>query len=63
MENETELIEIFRKLNKKNRFAVLVYARMKVIRQVAGEVKPYVRERRSSERRSVRRVHWIGLGM
>ncbi len=63
MASVTELVDVFRRLNKKNQFDVLVYARLKVVRQAAEQVKPYVRERRLSERRSVRRVHWIGLGM
>lgn len=63
MGSVNELIDVFNKLNERNRFSVLVYARLRVVRQMASEVKPYIRERRQSERRLVRRVHWIGLGM
>lgn len=62
MSNVKDLLDVYNRLNKRNRFDVLVFARFKVIRQAAAQVKPYVRERRSSERRRIRRVHWVGLG-
>lgn len=61
MASVTELLDVYKLLNKKNQFDVLVYARLKVVRQAAALVKPYVRERRLSERRRVPRIHWVGM--
>lgn len=61
MSNVNHLLDVYKRLNKKNRFDVLVYARLKVVRQAAAQVKPYVRERRLSERRRVIRIHWVGV--
>lgn len=60
MESVTKLLEIYGKLNESNRFAVLVYARMKVALQMAAEVKPYIQQRRRSDTK--RGAHWAGLG-
>lgn len=54
------LVDIYNRLNESNRFAVLVYARLKVVRQMAGHCKPYARERRAQ--RQKRFAHWAGLG-
>lgn len=61
MSNVNHLLDVYKRLNKKNRFDVLVFARLKVVRQAAAQVKPYVRERRLSERRRVIRIHWVGV--
>lgn len=52
----TELLGIYSKLNKSNRFDVLVYARMKLAFQFSI---PHVRERRRHPRVKVMRVHWV----
>lgn len=62
MRNVKRLLDIYDQLSEPNQFAVLVYARLKVVRQIASEIKPYVRERRASERVKIRPVHWAGLG-
>lgn len=53
----TELLGVYDKLNASNRFAVLVYARFKVVRQMAQQV--YHTERRKHPRVKVMRVHWV----
>jgi hypothetical protein len=63
MRNVRRLLDTYSKLNEKNQFAVLVFARFKVIRQIAREVKPYVQERRICMlKQRPRCVHWLGLG-
>lgn len=52
-----ELLSVYNCLNEPNRFSVLVYARLKVVRQTAAHVHPYVRERRKD--RKYLRVHWV----
>lgn len=51
------LLSVYNRLNEPNRFSVLVYARLKVVRQTAEHVRPYVRERRKG--RKFLRVHWV----
>ncbi len=63
MRNVKRLLDVYDQLNNSNRFAVLVYARLKIVRQIASEIKPYVRERRASVRVKIRPVHWAGLGL
>ena len=54
-----EFLDVYAKLNKKNRFDVLVYARLKHVRQMAAQCKPYVQERRSVARVQFPRAHWV----
>ena len=54
-----EFLDVYAKLNNKTRFAVLVYARMKHVRQMAELCKPYVQERRSVARVQFPRAHWV----
>ena len=61
MPSEKKLLDIFVKLNSRNKLEVLIFARLKVVRQVARNMKPYVRERRACMIRR-RPVHWVGLG-
>lgn len=51
-EIEIEILEVFEQLNESNRFAVLVYARMKVALQEAALCKPY--------NYKIHKAHWIG---
>jgi len=54
--NAIELLEVYKNLNEPNRFAVLVYARMKVALQTAVLCKPYHRERKTQK---VLQAHWL----
>lgn len=60
MRNALELVSVCQRLNEANLFAVLVYARFKFARQLAEEVKPYVRERRCALRLQQPNAHIIG---
>jgi len=54
MEKVIELVELYEQLNESNRFALLVYARMKVTLQLAAQCRPDV------EKIIVdKRVHWV----
>lgn len=57
--NIQELHRIVNRLNEPNRFAVLVFARLKYVRQMAELCKPYVQERRSLARVKYPRAHWM----
>lgn len=59
MGNLLELHHIVNQLEPRNKFAVLVYARMKYVRQMAERCKPYVQERRSVARVQFPRAHWV----
>jgi len=59
MASVIELLNLYDCMSEKSRFAVLVYARMKVALQMAEPCKPYVQERRSSSRVGFPRAHWI----
>lgn len=54
-----ELINVLRCLNSKNKFAVLVYARMKLALQDAALVRPYTQERRRPCRVAYPSAHWV----
>jgi hypothetical protein len=57
-----ELLSIFAQLNESNRFAVLVYARMKVALQVAALCKPYDRMMKMRAIPKALEAHWVGGG-
>ena len=59
MPNVIEFLDVYAHLSEPNRFAVLVYARLKLVRQMAELCKPYVQERRSSSRVKFPRAHWM----
>ena len=59
MANVTKLLELYDQLTEPSKFAVLLYARMKVVRDMAELCKPYVQERRSSTRVQFPRAHWV----
>jgi len=59
MANVIELLDVYKKLNEANRFAVLVYARMKYALQMAELCQPYVQERRRPQRRRYPSAHWM----
>jgi hypothetical protein len=57
-----EIVEVFEQLNESNRFAVLVYARMKVALQVAALCKPYDRIKKIQAIPKALEAHWVGDG-
>ena len=59
MESVIELVDVCYRLNEKNRFAVLVYARMKHALQEAALCTPYMQERRRPWRVRYPRAHWL----
>jgi len=59
MESVIELRDICMRLSEPNKFAVLVYARMKYALQMAEMCKPYMFERRKSHRLQFPSAHWV----
>jgi len=60
MESVIELANVCTRLTDANRFAVLVYARMKYALQEAASCKPYTQERRRPWRVRYPSAHWLG---
>lgn len=59
MGNVKRLLDNYMRLNPSNKFAVLVYARMKLALQDAALVRPYTQERRRPCRVAFPSAHWV----